>query len=215
MSVNGIPEHFVEKLFNQVKESNDKNTESIDRLTENISKFADVMKEISSHEIPNLKEKCDSIINISTAVKQENINLKNLLLKYNSSFEKIKEFEMESFIEDNREKLKILRWLSLKFKIVIAIIALFFVISSGSYITIRYLSHNKNVEIIEIMRKENSKLLNKVINENNKMKEEIITENNKIREEIKQENKDFESRVIKKIKIYYPNFNLKSGKRNK
>jgi predicted PurR-regulated permease PerM len=201
MSGNLIPEHFVEKLFNQVKESSEKNSDSIDRLTENISKFADVLKNVSSQDIPQIKSKCDDIISISDNIKRENEEIFNFLSKYSGGFKKLNDFELDSYRSERVEMMKILRWLSLKFKIIIAIVTIFFLLTGGSYIVVKYFSHKESNEIISMIREENNNLIDHLRKENKQMKNEIMSENQKFREEI-----------IKKIKSFHPDFDVRIDK---
>ncbi len=190
MTDNLIPENFIYKLFDQVKESSKKNSEDIVNLTEQTSKMADVIRDLLNNEMPVLKKNCEkSMVSLNEIDK--------FLEKYESALIKMNDFELEKFRKDQEEKLKILRWLALKFKIMIAVIAAFFILTGGSYVVIKYFTYNDHTDLVSIIKKENEKL-----------REEIKRDNEKFKKEIKEENIILKMEILKKIKKIHPDITI-------
>jgi hypothetical protein len=186
MENNLIPGDFIYKLFDQVKESSKKNSEDIENLANQTSIMADAIRDLKTIEISPIKENCKEDLEISRKMEK-------FCSKYESVFNKIDNFELEKFKKEQDEKLKILRWLSLKFKIVIAIITAFFLLTGGSYIVVKYFTYNDHSHLVELIKKENENL-----------RIEIKNDNDLFREEIKNDNEELKNTILKKIKKIHP-----------
>ena len=194
MDNNLIPGDFIYKLFDQVKESSKQNSNSIEKLSEHISAMADVVRNLTTNEIDAIKKMCEKN-------GEDLSSMNSFLQKHEKMFKNLSDFELDKFRRDQEEKLKILRWLALKFKIIIAIVTAFFLLTGGSYVVVKYLSHRESTEIIDMIKKENNKLVEDLKKENEQMKKEIMSENQKFREDI-----------IRKIKSFHPDFDVKIDK---
>jgi len=187
MENNLIPGDFIYKLFDQVKESSKKNSEDIESLASQTSAMADAVRDLTTTEMFPIKENCKENLKIL-------IRIEKFFSKYEEAFKKMDSFELSKFRKDQEEKLKILRWLSLKFKIVIAIIAAFFLLTGGSYIVVKYFTYNDHTDLIDLIKDENTKL-----------REEIKGDNDSFREEIKIDNEELKNSILKKMKKIHPN----------
>lgn len=159
------PEEFIIRLFDQVKESSDKNSESIDNLTNAITELVresnytlkkeeEIYGLIKKHveETKELTINVESFMeNIRTCINDNKKAIANISIEAS---------DVKELNENTEEVVKSVNWIKGKLKMILTVAALFFVITGLAYTVIRYTNENQTVtEIQKVIEGETERIM--------------------------------------------------------